>query len=255
MNHWILSLLIWLPIVGALPVLIARNSRAMRWIALAFSVATFIVSLFMLPMFNADSAAMQLVEVYHWIPALDVNYALGVDGIAVALILLTTIVGPLVIIGAWEVIQDKAHQYMACMLVLEGLLSGLCSTTDALLFYVCFEAILIPMCSLIGVWGGPRRLYATMKFFIYTFLGSICFLIGLFYLHSIAGTFDMATLAATPLTMEQQSWLFFAFLIAFAIKVPMVPVHTWLPDAHVEAPTGGSVWLARSEEHTSELQS
>ncbi|HET7268932.1 MAG TPA: NADH-quinone oxidoreductase subunit M [Oleiagrimonas sp.] len=244
MNHWILSLLIWLPIVGAVPVLIARNSRAMRWIALAFSVATFVASLFMLPMFNADSAAMQLVEMHHWIPALDVNYALGVDGIAVALILLTTVVGPLVIIGAWEVIKDKAHQYMACMLVLEGLLIGLFATTDALLFYVFFEAILIPMFILIGVWGGPRRLYATMKFFIYTFLGSICFLIGLLYLHSISGTFDMATLAATDLTMTQQSWLFFAFLIAFAIKVPMVPVHTWLPDAHVEAPTGGSVWLA-----------
>ncbi|HET7663759.1 MAG TPA: NADH-quinone oxidoreductase subunit M [Rhodanobacteraceae bacterium] len=245
MNHWpILSLLIWLPIVGAVPVLIARQTRAMRWIALAFSVATFIASLFMLPMFNADSAAMQLVEMHHWIPALDVNYALGVDGIAVALILLTTIVGPLVIIGAWEVIQDKAHQYMACMLVLEGLLIGLFSTTDALLFYVFFEAILIPMFILIGVWGGPRRLYATMKFFIYTFLGSICFLIGLLYLHHKAGSFDMATLAALPLTMTEQSWLFFAFLIAFAIKVPMVPVHTWLPDAHVEAPTGGSVWLA-----------
>jgi len=245
MNHWpILSLLIWLPIVGAVPVLIARQTRAMRWIALAFSVATFIASLFMLPMFNVDSAAMQLVEMHHWIPALDVNYALGVDGIAVALILLTTIVGPLVIIGAWEVIQDKAHQYMACMLVLEGLLIGLFSTTDALLFYVFFEAILIPMFILIGVWGGPRRLYATMKFFIYTFLGSICFLIGLLYLHHKAGSFDMATLAALPLTMTEQSWLFFAFLIAFAIKVPMVPVHTWLPDAHVEAPTGGSVWLA-----------
>ncbi|HET7300677.1 MAG TPA: NADH-quinone oxidoreductase subunit M [Oleiagrimonas sp.] len=245
MNHWpILSLLIWLPIIGAVPVLIARQTRAMRWIALAFSVATFIASLFILPMFNADSSAMQLVEMHHWIPALDVNYALGVDGIAVALILLTTIVGPLVIIGAWEVIKDKAQQYMACMLVLEGLLIGLFSTTDALLFYVFFEAILIPMFILIGVWGGPRRLYATMKFFIYTFLGSICFLIGLLYLHHKAGSFDMATLAALPLTMTEQSWLFFAFLVAFAIKVPMVPVHTWLPDAHVEAPTGGSVWLA-----------
>ncbi len=245
MNHWpILSLLIWLPIVGAVPVLLAGRSRAMRWIALAFSVATFIVSLFLLPMFHADSAALQLTEIHQWIPSLDVNYALGVDGIAVALILLTTIVGPLVIIGAWEVIQEKAHQYMACMLVLEGLLIGLFCATDALLFYVFFEAMLIPMFILIGVWGGPRRVYATLKFFIYTFLGSICFLIALLYLHHRAGTFDMAALAAFPLSATEQAWLFFAFLIAFAIKVPMVPVHTWLPDAHVEAPTGGSVWLA-----------
>lgn len=245
MNHWpILSLLIWLPIIGALPVLIAGRARAMRWIALLFSIATFIVSLFLLPAFDAGSAALQLTEVHHWIPALDVNYALGVDGIAVALILLTTIVGPLVIIGAWEVIQQKASQYMACMLILEGLLIGLFTATDALLFYVFFEAMLIPMFILIGVWGGPRRVYATLKFFIYTFLGSICFLIGLLYLHSQAGTFDMAALADYQLSMTEQTWLFFAFLIAFAIKVPMVPVHTWLPDAHVEAPTGGSVWLA-----------
>lgn len=245
MNHWpILSLLIWLPIVGAVPVLAARNSRAMRWIALAFSLATFVVSLFLLPAFNAESAAMQLTELHHWIPALDVDYALGVDGISVALILLTTIVGPLVIIGAWEVIQTKAPQYMACMLILEGLLIGLFTATDALLFYVFFEAMLIPMFILIGVWGGPRRVYATLKFFIYTFLGSICFLIGLLYMHHQAGTFDMAALAEYQWSMQEQSWLFFAFLIAFAIKVPMVPVHTWLPDAHVEAPTGGSVWLA-----------
>lgn len=245
MTHWpILSLLIWLPILGAIPVLIARNSRAMRWIALAFSVATFIVSLFILPIFHAESAAMQLAEFHQWVPSLDVNYALGVDGISVALILLTTIVGPLVIIGAWEVIKDKAPQYMACMLVLEGLLIGVFCATDAMLFYVFFEAMLIPMFIIIGVWGGEQRLYATMKFFIYTFLGSIFFLITLLYMHHVAGTFDMAKLAAYPFTMGQQSWMFFGFALGFAIKVPMIPVHTWLPDAHVQAPTGGSVWLA-----------
>ncbi|HEX7340005.1 MAG TPA: NADH-quinone oxidoreductase subunit M [Rhodanobacteraceae bacterium] len=243
MNH-ILSLLIWLPMLGAIPVLIARNSRAMRWIALAFTLATFVASLFLLPSFNADSAAMQFVESCNWIPALDVHYSLGVDGISVALILLSTIIGPLVIIGAWEVIKDKASQYMACMLVLEGLLIGVFCATDALLFYVFFEAMLIPMFIIIGVWGGERRLYATMKFFIYTFFGSIFFLITLLYMHHVAGTFNIQQLAAYPFTMQQQEWMFFGFALGFAIKVPMVPVHTWLPDAHVQAPTGGSVWLA-----------
>jgi NADH-quinone oxidoreductase subunit M len=153
-------------------------------------------------------------------------------------------VGILVIVGAWEVIQDKPHQYMAAMLVLEGLMIGVFCATDALLFYVFFEAMLIPMFILIGIWGGPRRVYATLKFFIYTFFGSIFMLVGLIYLYLKAGTFDLHTLATLPLSMQEQSWLFFAFLLAFAVKVPMVPVHTWLPDAHVEAPTGGSVVLA-----------
>jgi NADH-quinone oxidoreductase subunit M len=157
---------------------------------------------------------------------------------------LTTFVGVLVIVGAWEVIQDKPHQYMAAMLVLEGLMIGVFCATDALLFYVFFEAMLIPMFIIIGMWGGPRRVYATLKFFIYTFFGSIFMLIGLIYLYLKAGTWDLHTLAALPLSLTEQSWLFFAFLLAFAVKVPMVPVHTWLPDAHVEAPTGGSVVLA-----------
>jgi NADH-quinone oxidoreductase subunit M len=173
-----------------------------------------------------------------------VHYGLAVDGISVALIVMTTFVGILVIAGAWKVIQDRPHQYMAAMLILEGLLIGVFCATDALLFYALFEAILIPMFILIGVWGGPRRVYATLKFFIYTFFGSVFMLIALLYLYQKAGTFDLATLAALPLSMREQTWLFFAFLIAFAIKVPMVPVHTWLPDAHVEAPTGGSVVLA-----------
>jgi NADH-quinone oxidoreductase subunit M len=157
---------------------------------------------------------------------------------------MTTFVGMLVIGGAWKVIQNRPHQYMACMLVLEGLLIGVFCATDALVFYAFFEAVLIPMYILIGMWGGPRRVYATLKLFIYTFTGSVFMLIALLYLYQKAHTFDLATLAALPLTMKEQTWLFFGFLIAFAIKVPMVPVHTWLPDAHVEAPTGGSVWLA-----------
>ncbi|GLQ48669.1 NADH-quinone oxidoreductase subunit M [Dyella flava] len=244
-NH-LLSLLIWLPIAGAVPVLLAGSGRpnTARWLSLLMAVLTFVVSLFLIPQYNADAGGMQLAESHLWIASLNVHYALAVDGISVALILLTTFVGILVIIGAWEVIQDKPHQYMAAMLVLEGLMIGVFCATDALLFYVFFEAMLIPMFILIGIWGGPRRVYATLKFFIYTFLGSIFMLIGLIYLYLKAGTFDLHTLATLPLTLTEQSWLFFAFLIAFAVKVPMVPVHTWLPDAHVEAPTGGSVVLA-----------
>ncbi|RDS86498.1 NADH-quinone oxidoreductase subunit M [Dyella psychrodurans] len=244
-NH-LLSLLIWLPIVGAVPVLLAGSSRpnTARWLSLLMAVLTFAVSLFLIPQYNADAGGMQLAESHMWIASLNVHYSLAVDGISVALILLTTLVGILVIVGAWEVIQDKPHQYMAAMLVLEGLMIGVFCATDALLFYVFFEAMLIPMFILIGIWGGPRRVYATLKFFIYTFLGSIFMLIGLIYLYLKAGTFDLHTLATLPLTLQEQSWLFFAFLIAFAVKVPMVPVHTWLPDAHVEAPTGGSVVLA-----------
>jgi NADH-quinone oxidoreductase subunit M len=244
-NH-LLSLLIWLPIVGAVPVLLAGSGRpnTARWISLLMAILTFAVSLFLIPQYHADVAGMQLVESHLWIESLNVHYGLGVDGISVALILLTTFVGILVIVGAWEVIQDKPHQYMAAMLVLEGLMIGVFCATDALLFYVFFEAMLIPMFILIGIWGGPRRVYATLKFFIYTFFGSIFMLVGLIYLYLKAGTFDLHTLATLPLGMQEQSWLFFAFLLAFAVKVPMVPVHTWLPDAHVEAPTGGSVVLA-----------
>ncbi|HKT30755.1 NADH-quinone oxidoreductase subunit M [Dyella sp.] len=244
-NH-LLSLLIWLPIVGAVPVLLAGSGRpnAARWISLLMAILTFAISLFLIPQYNADVSGMQLVESHVWIEALNVHYGLGVDGISVALILLTTFVGILVIIGAWEVIQDKPHQYMAAMLVLEGLMIGVFCATDALLFYAFFEAMLIPMFILIGIWGGPRRVYATLKFFIYTFFGSIFMLIGLIYLYLKAGTWDLHALQALPLSLTEQSWLFFAFLIAFAVKVPMVPVHTWLPDAHVEAPTGGSVVLA-----------
>jgi NADH-quinone oxidoreductase subunit M len=244
-NH-LLSLLIWLPIVGAIPVLLAGSARPnlARWISLLVAVLTFVASLCLLPAYNAVDGTMQLAESHVWIASLGVHYGLAVDGISIALILLTTFVGILVIVGAWQVIQDKPHQYMAAMLVLEGLMIGVFCATDALLFYVFFEAMLIPMFILIGVWGGPRRVYATLKFFIYTFFGSIFMLIGLIYLYLKAGTFDLHALAALPLTMKEQGWLFFAFLLAFAIKVPMVPVHTWLPDAHVEAPTGGSVVLA-----------
>jgi len=241
----LLSLLIWLPIIGAVPVLLAGSARPMlaRWLALLITIATFVISLWLLR-YDPTGAVMQLQETHVWIATWGVHFTLAVDGIAVALILMTTFVGILVIGGAWKVIQDKPHQYMACMLLLEGLLIGVFCATDALVFYAFFEAVLIPMYILIGMWGGPRRVYATLKLFIYTFTGSVFMLIALLYLYQKAHTFDLATLAALPLTFKEQAWLFFGFLIAFAIKVPMVPVHTWLPDAHVEAPTGGSVWLA-----------
>ncbi len=187
---------------------------------------------------------MQFIESHAWINALKANYALGVDGIAVALIVLTTFTSVLVIIGSWGPIQKRVSQYMAAMLVLEGMLIGIFCATDALLFYVFFEAMLIPMFIIIGIWGGPRRVYATLKFFIYTFLGSIFMLIALIYLHMKTGEFSLAAFATAPLGTTEQAWIFFAFLAGFAIKVPMWPVHTWLPDAHVEAPTGGSVILA-----------
>ena len=243
-NH-LLSLLIWLPIVGAVPVLLAGSARPMlaRWLALLITIATFVISLWLLR-YDPEGSVMQLQENHVWIATWGVHFTLAVDGISVALILMTTFVGILVIAGAWKVIQNRPHQYMACMLLLEGLLIGVFCATDALVFYAFFEAVLIPMYILIGMWGGPRRVYATLKLFIYTFTGSVFMLIALLYLYQKAHTFDLATLAALPLTMKEQAWLFFGFLIAFAIKVPMVPVHTWLPDAHVEAPTGGSVWLA-----------
>lgn len=247
MTDWpILSVLIWFPCLGAILVLLAGNARPRlaRWLSLAVTVITFALSLLMLTWYRAGPGGFQMQEMLHWIPGINSSYHLGVDGISVALIILTTFTTILVVAGAWEVIKDKVHQYMAAMLVLEGLLIGVFCAMDALLFYVFFEAILIPMFFLIGVWGGPRRVYATLKFFIYTFFGAIFFLIGILYMYHRAGTFDLPALWAFPFTMKEQTWLFFSFAIAFAIKTPMVPVHTWLPDAHVEAPTGGSVILA-----------
>ncbi|WP_313916964.1 NADH-quinone oxidoreductase subunit M [Tahibacter sp.] len=259
-NWPLLSLLIWLPILGAIPVLLAGDKRpgAARAIALGVAVLTFVISLAMLTGFNhavADAIArsapdlgllknMYLQENVLWIEALNVRYHLGVDGISVALVLLTTFTSVLVIILGWGSVNEKVSQYMAAMLVLEGLMVGVFCALDALLFYVFFEGMLIPMFILIGIWGGVRRVYATLKFFIYTFFGSIFMLIGLLYLYFKTGTFELAELAQVSLSAQEQAWLFFAFLIAFAVKVPMWPVHTWLPDAHVEAPTGGSVVLA-----------
>jgi len=242
----LLSILIWLPIAGGFAALALGTHRAKeaRWFALAVAVLTFIVSIPLLTGYDAAAGTMQFIEQHRWISAINANYHLGVDGISVALIVLTTFVTVLVILGAWDSVHDKVNQYLAAFLVLEGLMIGVFCALDALLFYVFFEGMLIPMFIIIGIWGGPRRVYATLKFFLYTFFGSIFMLVGLIYLYTQSNSWELSQLAALKLSLQQQSWLFFAFLIAFAVKVPMWPVHTWLPDAHVEAPTGGSVILA-----------
>lgn len=242
----LLSVLIWLPMIGGLLLLALGPQRAgvVKFLALALSVATFLLSIPLWTQFDGGSAALQFVEKVVWIDALNIYYHLGVNGIAMPLVILTTIITVLIVLSAWRVIDKHVHQYMAAMLILEGMLIGVFSAHDALLFYLFFEAMLIPMFIIIGVWGGPNRVYATLKFFLYTFLGSVLMLIGLIYLYMKSGTWNLTELADLPLTMREQTWLFFAFFMAFAVKIPMFPVHTWLPDAHVEAPTGGSVVLA-----------
>ena len=247
MTSWpILSVLIWLPILGGIATLAVGNGRAptARWVALAFALATLALSIPLFTGFAMESGAMQFVEDSTWIPAYDIRYHLGADGISVALIGLTTLVTVLVLVGAWGSVDKRVAQYFGAFLILEGLMVGVFAAMDALLFYVFFEGMLIPMFIIIGVWGGPRRVYASLKFFLYTFIGSLFMLVGLIYLYLKGGSWQLADMAAQPLSMTEQMWLFFAFLIAFAVKVPMFPVHTWLPDAHVEAPTAGSVILA-----------
>jgi len=246
-SNWpLLSLLIWLPVLGGFATLAFGRERAdgARWFSLLVALAVLLLSLPLYTGHDAASAAMQFVERAPWVPSFDIFYHLGVDGISIALILLTTLCTVLVIIGAWRSVEERVHQYLAAFLILEGMMIGVFAAMDAMLFYVFFEAMLIPMFIIIGVWGGPRRVYASLKFFLYTFLGSIFMLVGLIYLYLKGGSFALADLYQLPLGATEQTWLFFAFLAGFAIKVPMFPVHTWLPDAHVEAPTGGSVILA-----------
>jgi NADH-quinone oxidoreductase subunit M len=242
----LLSWLIWLPIAGGLAVLALgeRMVQAARWTALAVSAATFALSLPLWADFDTTTAAMQFVERAPWISVINAWYHLGVDGIAMPLVLLTTFITPLVVVAAWKVIEKKPAQYFAAFLIMEGLMIGVFSALDALLFYVFWEAMLIPMFIIIGVWGGVRRVYATIKFFLYTFLGSVFMLVALIYLHLQSGSYEIGAFQQMPLGMTEQMLIFLAFFAAFAVKIPMWPVHTWLPDAHVEAPTGGSVVLA-----------
>ena len=247
MSNWpLLSVLIWLPILGGALVLAVGNARAgaARWLGLAVAVLTFVFSIGLLIGFDYANPGLQFIESHAWIPSFDIHYNLGADGIAVALLLLNTLITVLTLAGAWGSVNKRVAQYVAAFLILEGLTNGIFAASDAVLFYVFFEAMLIPMFLIIGVWGGPRRIYASLKFFLYTFLGSVLMLVGLVYLYIKGGSFQLADLYAMPLTAKEQTWLFFAFLIAFAVKIPMFPVHTWLPDAHVEAPTAGSVILA-----------
>ncbi len=247
MENHLLSLLIWSPIIagGLLLTLGERHNPAIaRKLTLGFSVAIFLLSIALYARFDPSTAGMQFVENVKWIDAFNIYYSVGVDGISVPLILLTTLISVVVVIASWK-ITDRVSQYMAIFLLMEGLMIGVFSSLDAVLFYIFWEAMLIPMFLIIGIWGGPNRIYATIKFFLYTLLGSLLMLVALIYLYQASGgSFRILDYHALPLALTPQILLFFAFFAAFAVKVPMFPVHTWLPDAHVEAPTGGSVILA-----------
>ena len=243
----LLSLVIWTPIIGGLLLLaLAKkdNSANTRFIALFISILTFLLSVPLYSDFDSSTAVMQFSEMTPWIASFNINYHLGIDGISMPLIVLTTFMTVIVVIAGWEVIKDKVEQYMAAFLIMEGLMVGVFASLDAALFYVFWEAMLIPMFIVIGVWGGENRVYATIKFFLYTFFGSVFMLIALLYLYSQSNSFEILDYHQLKIGLTAQILIFIAFLLAFAVKVPMWPVHTWLPDAHVEAPTGGSVILA-----------
>ena len=244
----LLSLAIWTPIVfGVVLLALGRDNqaRAVRWVALIGAVVSFLVTLPLYSGFQLDTASMQFVEKAPWIERFNVNYHLGVDGISLWFVLLTAFINVVVIIASWESITSRVNQYMAAFMILSGLMIGVFAAIDGLLFYVFFEATLIPMYLIIGIWGGPNKIYAAFKFFLYTLLGSLLMLVALIYLYNKSGgSFDILTWHKLPLGSTIQTLLFFAFFAAFAVKVPMWPVHTWLPDVHVEAPTGGSAVLA-----------
>ena len=244
----LLSLIIWLPIAAGIAVLATggdRNAQLARWIALIGSVAGFLVAIPLYTQFDPLTNAMQFVEHSPWIERFNIHYHLGVDGIAMPLILLNCFTTPLVVIAGWEVITNRVSQYMGAFLIMSGIVNGVFSSLDAILFYVFWEASLIPMFLIVGVWGGPNRVYAAIKFFLYTLLGSLLMLVAFIYLYQVSGgSFSILDYHKLPLPLAPQVLIFIAFLLAFAVKVPMWPVHTWLPDAHVEAPTGGSVVLA-----------
>jgi NADH-quinone oxidoreductase subunit M len=243
-----LSLAIWTPIFfGVVLLALGRDeyAKAVRWFALVGAVVSFLVTLPLYTGFEMGTAAMQFVENTPWIGRLNVNYHLGVDGISLWFVVLTAFINVVVVVAGWEVITRRVNQYMGAFLILSGLMIGVFCALDGLLFYVFFEATLIPMYLIIGIWGGPNKIYAAFKFFLYTLLGSLLMLVALIYLYiQSGGSFDLAVWYSLPLSGREQTFLFFAFLAAFAVKVPMWPVHTWLPDVHVEAPTGGSAVLA-----------
>ena len=244
----LLSLAIWTPIAfGIVLLALGRDdhAKAVRWFALVGAVVSFMLTIPLVTGFNTATADMQFVEMAPWIGRFNVSYHLGLDGISLWFVPLTAFINVVVVIAGWEAIQRRVNQYMGAFLILSGLMIGVFCALDGLLFYVFFEATLIPMYLIIGIWGGPNKIYAAFKFFLYTLLGSLLMLIALIFLYTKSGgSFDIATWHKLPLGMTTQTLLFFAFLSAFAVKVPMWPVHTWLPDVHVEAPTGGSAVLA-----------
>jgi NADH-quinone oxidoreductase subunit M len=242
----LLSFIIWFPILGGLVVLAVgdKDPWGARPVALIVSLVTFLLSIPLYTGFDNSTYLMQFSEKVLWIDAFKIYYHVGVDGISMPLILLTTFTTVLVVLAGWEVIKYRVSQYMAAFLIMEGLMVGVFSALDSILFYVFWEGMLIPMFLIIGIWGGPNRVYATIKFFLYTFLGSVFMLVALIYMYFQASSTQILDFHALQLNMFEQKLIFMAFLLAFAVKVPMWPVHTWLPDAHVEAPTGGSVILA-----------
>lgn len=240
----LLSVLVFAPLCGAVVALALQNERAIRWWALVFTLleAAFSVQLYL--GFDAHTAAFQFVERARWIPWLGANYALGVDGVSLLLVLLTTFLMPLCVLCSWRQIRDRVKEFMVCLLVLESALVGVFCALDLVLFFVCWEAVLVPMTLVIGVWGGPRRVYAAIKFFVYTMAGSLFLLVAIIALYLHSGTFNIPELMRGSYGRSFQIWVFLAFAVSFAVKVPMFPLHTWLPAAHVEAPTAGSVLLA-----------
>ena len=244
----LLSLAIWVPIffgVGLLALSRESQARTVRWIALIGAIISFLVTLPLYAGFELGTSAMQFVEKSNWIPRFNMNYHVGVDGISLWFVLLTAFINVVVIIASWEAITTRVNQYMASFLILSGLMIGVFAALDGMLFYVFFEATLIPMYLIIGIWGGPNKIYAAFKFFLYTLLGSLLMLVALIFLYNKSGgSFDILSWYKLPLSATAQTLLFFSFFAAFAVKVPMFPVHTWLPDVHVEAPTGGSAVLA-----------
>jgi len=243
----ILSLLIWLPVFGAFFILLGpgqKHKNTSQWLALLIALLTFGVSLWALSEFDTSRYLLQYVEDKPWIESLGIRYSLGVDGFSLPLIVLTSLMSVVVVISSWNNVKERIAQYLAAFLIMCGLMNGVFAATDSILFYVMWEAMLVPMFLIIGIWGGPNRIYATMKFFIFTFFGSVFLLIALIYLGKQANSFDIFVIQQMVIGLDAQKLIFFAFLIAFAVKVPMWPVHTWLPDAHVQAPTGGSVILA-----------
>jgi NADH-quinone oxidoreductase subunit M len=241
----LLSWLIFLPIVGGVAVLgLGHRATLAKWLSLAVSGLALLLSIPLWTWFKTGTSEMQFVERAPWISTIHSEFYIGVDGISMPLILLTTFTTLLIVIASWQNVEKRVAQYFAAFLILEGLMIGVFAALDGVLFYVFWEAMLLPMFIIIGVWGGPRRVYATIKFFLYTFIGSLLMLVALIYLYLKSGSYELAVFQRMPLSLTEQTLIFLAFFAAFAVKVPMFPVHTWLPDAHVEAPTGGSVVLA-----------